>query len=69
MLFGLKSSFLILSMNNSEPLFKLYLRPRVDIFVSWEHGIAYLPLFLGYFNSMDKTGNINFTMEIASDIG
>lgn len=56
-------------MNNSENLFKFYLRSRVDIFVLWEHGIAYLLLFLGYFNSMDKTGNINFTMEIASDIG
>lgn len=56
-------------MNNSENLFKFYLRSRVDIFVLWEHGIPYLLLFLGYFNSMDKTGNTNFTMEIASDIG
>ena len=56
-------------MNNSENLFKFYLRSRVDIFVLWEHGIAYLLLFLGYFNSMDKTGNTNFTLEIASDIG
>ena len=54
---------------------KFHLRPRVwkrfrdDIFVLWEHGIASLPLFLSYLNSMDKTGKINFTMEIAGDTG
>ena len=52
---------------------KFLLRPRIwkrlrdNIFVLWEHGIASLPLFLSYLNSVDKTGKINFTMEIASD--
>ena len=54
---------------------KFHLRPRVwkrfsdDIFVLCENGVASLPLFLGYLNSMDKTGNINFTMKIVSDTG
>ena len=52
---------------------KFHLRPRVwkifrdDIFVLWEHSIASLPLLLRYLNSMDKTGKVNLSMEIASD--
>ena len=30
------------------------------IFVLWEHGIASVPLFLGYLNPMDKKDMINF---------
>ena len=54
---------------------KFHLRPKVwrrfsdDIFVLWEHGIACLPLFLEYLNSIDKTDKINFAMEILSDTG
>ena len=54
---------------------KFHLRPsawkrfRDDVFVLWEHSIASLSLFLGYLNSMDKAGKINFTMEIESDTG
>ena len=54
---------------------KFNLRPRIwkrfrdDIFVLWEHGIACLPLFLEYLNSIDKTDKINFAMEIVSDTG
>ena len=40
-------------------------RFRDDIFVLWEHGTASLFSFLDYLNSMDKTGKIKFTIEIA----
>ena len=44
-------------------------RFRDDIFVLWEHGTASLFSFLDYLNSMDKTGKIKFTMEIAGHTG
>ena len=44
-------------------------RFRDDIFVLLEHGTASLFSFLDYLNSMDKTGKIKFTMEIAGDTG
>ena len=44
-------------------------RFRDDIFVLWEHGTASLFSFLDYLNTMDKTGKIKFTMEIAGDTG
>ena len=40
---------------------------RDDIFVLREHGTAFLSSFLDYLNTMDKTGTIKFTMEIAND--
>ena len=43
-------------------------RFRDDVFVLWEHGTASLSSFLDYLNTMDKTGKIKFTMEIAGDI-
>ena len=42
---------------------------RDDVFVLWEHGTASLSYFLDYLNTMDKTGKIKFTMEIADDTG
>ena len=54
---------------------KFYLKPSVwkrfrdDVFVLWEHGTTSLSSFLDYFNTMDKTGKIKFTMEIAGDTG
>ena len=54
---------------------KFHLKPSVwkrfrdDVFVSWEHGIASPSSFLDYLNTMDKTGKIKFTMEIAGDTG
>ena len=42
-------------------------RFRDDIFVLWEHGTASLFSFLDYLNTMDKTGKIKFSMEIAGD--
>ena len=42
-------------------------RFRDDILLLWEHGIASLNLSLNYLNYLDKTGKINFTMEIASN--
>ena len=53
---------------------KFHLKPSVwkrfrdDVFVLWEHGVASLSSFLDYLNTMDKTGKINFTMEIAGEI-
>ena len=46
-------------------------RFRDDVFVIWEHGTASLSLssFLDYLNTMDKTGKIKFTVEIAGDTG
>ena len=44
-------------------------RYRDDIFVLWEHGTASFFSLLDYLNTMDKTGKIKFTMEIASDTG
>ena len=37
-----------------------------DIFALREHGTASLSSFLDYLNTMDKTGKIKFTMEIAA---
>ena len=54
---------------------KFHLKPSVwkrfrdDVFVLWEHGTASLSSFLDYLNTMDKTGKIKFTMEIAGDTG
>ena len=54
---------------------KFHLRPSVckrfrdHAFVLWEHGIAFVPLCLGYLNSVDKAGKINFTKEIANGTG
>ena len=54
---------------------KFHLRPtfwkrfREDDFVLWKHFIASDPLFLSCLNSLDKTGKINFTMEIKSETG
>ena len=54
---------------------KFHLKPSVwkrfrdDVFVSWEHGTASPSSFLDYLNTMDKTGKIKFTMEIAGDTG
>ena len=54
---------------------KFHLKPcvwkrfRDDVFVLWEHGTASLSSILDYLNTMDKTGKIKFTMEIASDTG
>ena len=53
---------------------KFHLKPSVwkrfrhDVFVLWEHGAASLSSFLDYLNTMDKTGKIKFTMEIAGEI-
>ena len=44
-------------------------RYRDDIFVLWEHGTASFFSLLDYLNTMDKTGKIKFTMEIAGDTG
>ena len=44
-------------------------RFRDDIFVLSEHGTASLFSFLDYLNTIDKTGKIKFTVEIAGDIG
>ena len=44
-------------------------RFRDLIFVLWEYGTASLFFFLDYLNTMDKTGKLKFTMEIASDTG
>ena len=44
-------------------------RFRDDIFVLWEHGTASFFFLLDYLNTMDKTGKIKFTMEIAVDTG
>ena len=44
-------------------------RFRDDIFVLWKISILSLTLFLGYLNSMDKTGKINFTSKISSYTG
>ena len=44
-------------------------RFRDHIFVLWEYGTASLFFFLDYLNTMDKTGKVKFTMEIASDTG
>ena len=49
---------------------KFHLRTSVwkrfkdNVFVLWEHGIASLPLVLGYLNSMDKTGKINLLWKL-----
>ena len=54
---------------------KYHLRPRIwkrfrdDVFTVWEHGIDTLSSFLDYLNTMDKTGKIKFTMEVANDNG
>ena len=54
---------------------KFHLKPSVwkrfrdDVFVLWEHGTASFSSFLDYLNTMDKTGKIKFTMEIAGDKG
>ena len=44
-------------------------RFRDDVFVLWEYGTASLFSFLDYLNTMDKTGKIKFTMEVAGDTG
>ena len=44
-------------------------RFRDDIFVLWEHGTGSLFSFLDYLDTMDKTGKIKFTMEIAGGTG
>ena len=44
-------------------------RVRDDTFVLREHGIASLFSVLDYLNTMDKTGKIKFTIEIAGDTG
>ena len=52
-----------------------HLRPSVwnrfrdDVFVLWKISILSLTLFLGYLNSMDKTGKISFTAKISSYTG
>ena len=48
---------------------RVWKRFRDNIFVLWEHDIGSVPLLLSYLNSIDKTGKINFTREIASDTG
>ena len=54
---------------------KFHLKPSVwkrfrdDVFVLREHGTASLSSFLDYLNTMDKTGKIKFTMEIAGGTG
>ena len=54
---------------------KFHLKPSVwkrfrdDVFVLWEHGTASLTSFLDYLNTVDKTGKIKFTMEIAGGTG
>ena len=54
---------------------KFHLKPSVwkrfrdYVFVLCEHGTASLFSFLDYLNTMDKTGKIKFTMEIAGDTG
>ena len=48
---------------------KIWKRFRDDIFTLWEHGIDTLPSFLDYFNSIDTTGKIKFTIEIAGENG
>ena len=47
----------------------LWKRFRDDVSVLWEHGTASLSSFLDYLDTMDKTGKIKFTMEIAGDTG
>ena len=42
-------------------------RFRDDIFVVWAHGSATLNLFLNYLNSLDDTGKIKFTMQVAHE--
>ena len=53
--------------NNLNP--SVWKRFRVDIFVLWEHGTAFLLFFLDYLNTMDKTCKIKFTIEIAGATG
>ena len=54
---------------------KFHLKPSVrkrfrnHIFALWKHGTASVSSFLDYLNTMDKTGKIKFTMEIAGDTG
>ena len=54
---------------------KFHLKPSVwkrfrnHIFALWKHGTASLSSFLDYLNTMDKTGKIKFTLEIAGDTG
>ena len=48
---------------------KIWKRFRDDIFTLWEHGLASLPTFLEHLNTMDKTGKIKFTMEVAGENG
>ena len=54
---------------------KIHLNPSVlkkfrdDISVLWEHGTTSLSSFLDYLNTMEKTGEIKFTMPIAGDAG
>ena len=38
----------------------------VDAFVAWRHGSAALNLFSDYLNSLNDTGKIKFTMQVAN---
>ena len=51
--------------NNFDPKPSVQKRFRDEIL--WEHGTASLSSFLDYLNTMDKTGKIKFTVEIAGD--
>ena len=40
-----------------------------DVFVVWTHGSVALNLFLHYFNNLDDTGKIKFTMQVVDENG
>ena len=47
---------------------KVWKRFRDDVFVVWTHDTAKLPSFLDCLNTIDGTGKIKFTMQIADDV-
>ena len=53
--------------NRSYLKLSVWKRFRDDVFVLWERNTVSFSHFLDYLNTMDKTGKIKFTMEIAGD--
>ena len=47
----------------------IWKRFKDDVFVLWEHGTNFLFSFLDHLNSLDETGKIKFTMEVANEEG
>ena len=56
----------VLTYNCSPTMWKRF---RDDVFVVWAHGCGTFNLFLNYFNNLDDTGKIKFTMQVADENG